>query len=100
MAILVKFQAASCGTCGKMAKFDSKVAEEEGVEYDVCKVTDVDDYVKYREVLHLRYPDLEGVGYPTYVLIDQLEEPTMIGSIRGGMDKGKFREKLKNLLEG
>ena len=98
MTLLVKFQAASCGTCGMMAKYDSKVAGEEGVDYAVCKVTDVDDYVKYREVLILRYPNLEKVGYPTYVLVDKLEEPTMIGSIRGGMDKGKFRAKLKELL--
>ena len=98
MTLLVKFQAASCGTSGMMAKFDSKVAEEEGVDYAVCKVTNVDDYVKYRSVLLLRYPDLEKVGYPTYVLVDKLEEPKMLGSIRGGMDKGKFRAKLKALI--
>ena len=98
MPLLVKFQAASCGTCGMMAKFDSKVAAEEGLDYAVCKITNVDDYVKYRSVLLLKYPDLEGVGYPTYVLVDKLEEPTMLGSFRGGMDKGKFRAKLKSLL--
>ncbi len=98
MPLLVKFQQTSCGPCGMMAKFDSKVAEEEGVDYAVCKITKVDDFVKYRSVLLLKYPDLEGVGYPTYVLVDKLEEPTMLGSFRGGMDKGKFRAKLKELL--
>lgn len=81
-----------------MAKYDRKVAEEEGITFAVCKVTDVESYTKYREILLLRYPDLEDVGYPTYVMVDKLEEPTMIGSIRGGMDKGKFRSKLKELL--
>ena len=108
MAILVKFQMSSCGTCGMMAKFDSKVASEEGVDFEVCKVTDVDDYVRYRDVLLLAHPDLENVGYPLYVLVDAVEpededaaasEPTMIGSIRGGMDKGRFRTKLKTLTQ-
>ena len=81
-----------------MSKYDAKVAGEEGVGFEVCNITDVDDYVKYRSVLLLRYPTLEKVGYPTYVLVDEIEDPTMVGSIRGGMDKGSFRTKLKKLI--
>lgn len=98
MAHLVKFQAKSCGTCGKMSHIDHKVAAELDLEFHTCRVTDIDDYVKYREVLMLRYPDLEGVGYPTYIVIDQLENPTMLGSLRGGFDKGVFRTKLQEIL--
>lgn len=83
-----------------MSHIDAKVAAELDLEFHVCKVTEVDDYIKYRHVLLLRYPDLEGVGYPTYCLIDNLEDPKLLGSLRGGYDKGKFRSKLQDLLKG
>ena len=81
-----------------MSHYDEKVATEVGLTFHVCKVTNEDDYINYRHVLLLRYPELEGVGYPTYVMVDELEHPTMLGSIRGGIEKGKFREKLQKLL--
>ena len=83
-----------------MSHIDAKVAAELNLEFHVCKVTEVDDYIKYREVLMLRYPDLEGVGYPTYCVIDSLEDPKLIGSLRGGYDKGAFRKKLADILRG
>ena len=83
-----------------MSHIDQKVADEMAIDFSVCKVTEVDDYVKFRHILLLRYPDLEGVGYPTYVLVDELENPTMLGSMRGGMDKGEFRKKLLGFVTG
>lgn len=100
MTHLVKFQAGGCGTCAKMSHIDAKVAGELSLDFSVCNVTDIEDYVKFREVLLLLYPDLEGVGYPSYVLVDDLENPTMLGHLKGGMDKGAFRRKLAGLLTG
>ena len=83
-----------------MSHIDAKVAAELDLEFHVCKVTEVDDYIKYREILMLRYPDLEGVGYPTYCIVDSLESPVLVGSLRGGYDKGTFRKKLQALIDG
>ena len=98
MAHLVKFYNSTCGTCGKMAHIDHKVAAELGLGYVKCKVSDIDEYIKYRHILLLRYPTLDDVGYPTYVLVDDLDSPVMLGALRGGFDKGDFRRKLQNML--
>ena len=98
MAHLVKFYNSTCGTCGKMAHIDHKVAAELELGYVTCKVSDIDEYIKYRHILLLRYPTLDDVGYPTYVLVDDLDSPVMIGALRGGFDKGDFRRKLQTML--
>ena len=98
MAHLVKFFNSSCGTCGKMSHIDSKVAAELDLNFVACRVSDIDEYIKYRHILLLRYPTLDDVGYPTYVLVDDLDSPIMLGCLRGGFDKGDFRRKLQSML--
>ena len=46
-----------------------------------------------------RYPNKEGMGWPTYLLVSDPEGAfTIHGEIKGGMQKGEFREKLTALL--
>ena len=41
------------------------------------------------------------MGWPTYLLVNDPEgEFTIQGELKGGMQKGEFREKLNALLEG
>jgi hypothetical protein len=50
-------------------------------------------------VLLAQYPDKEGMGWPTYLLVTDPEgDFTIHGEIRGGMPKGDFRTKLSALL--
>ena len=42
----------------------------------------------------------ETRGFPTYLLVSNPDgEFSILGDIRGGMEKGKFRERLSTLLD-
>jgi len=92
---LLKFYKNSCGPCGMMSRYDFKVAAEEGLNFIKVQVNGP-DYETWKPVLWQLYPNGRGCGWPTYILIDG-DTPTsnIIGHFRGGMDKGKFRGKLK-----
>ena len=46
-----------------------------------------------------KYPKKEGMGWPTYLLVSNVEEDFNVhGEIKGGMPKGDFRKKLSNLI--
>ena len=46
-----------------------------------------------------QYPNKEGMGWPTYLVVSDPEgEFTIHGEIRGGMPKGDFRSRLTALL--
>jgi hypothetical protein len=52
-------------------------------------------------VLLAQYPNKEGMGWPTYLLVSNPEADFSIhGELKGGMQKGEFREKLTALKDG
>ena len=60
---------------------------------------DTETYRKYRKVLLAQYPNKEGMGWPTYLVVEAPEgEFSIKGEIKGGMPKGDFRTKLSALL--
>ena len=61
---------------------------------------DTDTYRKYRKILLAQYPNKEGMGWPTYLLVDNPHSDfTILGEIKGGMSKGDFRDKIVNILD-
>jgi len=98
---VLKFSSQDCGTCHRMAHYDAKVATELGTELINVMLQDTNLYRRYRKVLLAQYPNKEGMGWPTYLLVSDLEgDFTIHGALRGGMPKGEFRQKLAALLPG
>jgi len=96
---VVKFSSEDCGTCHRMGHYDAKVAEELGLSFVSVMLQDTDTYRRYRKVLLAQYPTKEGMGWPTYLLVSDVETDFVIhGEIRGGMPKGDFRERLQATL--
>lgn len=84
-----------------MSHYDSKVAEELGFKFVSVMLQDTTAYRKYRPVLLAQYPNKEGMGWPTYLLVSNPEADFNIhGELKGGMQKGEFREKLTALKDG
>ena len=97
---ILKFSSEDCGTCHRMSNYDEKVSTEIGLAFISVKMQDTQVYRKYRHILMKQYPTKEGMGWPTYLIVDSLEtEFSILGEIKGGMPKGDFRSKLKNLLD-
>jgi hypothetical protein len=100
---VLKFSSEDCGTCHRMSNYDAKVAEELGLEFVSVMLQDTDTSRRYRRVLLAQYPGKEGMGWPTYLVVSQLEEEfegtfVIHGEVKGGMPKGDFREKLRATL--
>ena len=96
---IIKFSSEDCGTCHRMSHYDSLVTEELGCLFVDCKLQDTDTYKKYRKILLSKYPNKEGMGWPTYLLVTDLDSDfNVIGELKGGMSKGDFRNKLSSLL--
>ena len=83
-----------------MSKFDEKVCNELAMSFIKVSMQDIDSYANYRHVLLKQYPDLEGIGFPTYIVVDDASslDCEVKGVIRGGMDKGAFRTALQKWL--
>ena len=46
-----------------------------------------------------QYPNKEGMGWPTYLIVSDPEGEFVIhGELKGGMPKGDFRDKLSALI--
>ena len=96
---VLKFSSEDCGTCHRMSHYDSKVAEELGCAFVSVMLQDTETYRKYRKVLLAQYPNKEGMGWPTYLVVEDPDGEFMIhGELKGGMPKGDFRPKLAALL--
>lgn len=96
---LLKFSSEDCGTCHRMSHYDARVAEELGLEFVSVMLQDTATYRRYRKVLLARYPNKDGMGWPTYLLVSNVEAEFVIhGELRGGMPKGDFRERLRATL--
>ncbi|WP_269622977.1 thioredoxin family protein [Prochlorococcus marinus] len=97
---IIKFSSDDCGTCHRMSHYDSKVVKELGLNFIDVVMQDVVQYRKYRKILISKYPNKEGMGWPTYLLVSNADSDfNIIGEIKGGMSKGDFRTKLKSLSE-
>ncbi|MBR76008.1 MAG: thioredoxin family protein [Cyanobium sp. RS427] len=96
---VIKFSSEDCGTCHRMSHYDAKVAGELGAEFVSVMLQDTEAYRKYRKILLKQYPNKEGMGWPTYLLVTDPEGDFIIhGELKGGMPKGEFRTRLGELL--
>ncbi len=97
---VIKFSSEDCGTCHKMSHYDSKVISELGCEFINVMLQDTVAYRKYRKVLLSKYPNKEGMGWPTYLVVSEPDgEYQILGEIKGGMPKGDFRIALSKIIE-
>lgn len=81
---LLKFSSEDCGTCHRMSHYDAAVAEELGCEFVSVMLQDTEVYRRYRKVLLAQYPNKEGMGWPTYLLVDEPEGAfTIHGELKG-----------------
>ena len=84
-----------------MSHYDANVANALNCEFIDVKLQDAKTYRKYRHILLDKYPDKQGMGWPTYLLVsDPKGEFTIHGELKGGMQKGDFRTRLGLLIEG
>ena len=82
-----------------MSNYDAKVAEELGLEFVSVLLQDTNTYRRYRKVLLAQYPNKEGMGWPTYLVVSDPEADFVIhGEVKGGMPKGDFRERIRATL--
>jgi hypothetical protein len=97
---VLKFSSEDCGTCHRMSHYDAKVAEELGLEFVSVMLQDTETYRTYRKVLLAQYPNKEGMGWPTYLVVRDVHAEFVVhGELKGGMPKGDFRQRLQDLLE-
>ena len=97
---LLKFSSDDCGTCHRMSHYDAAVAEELGCSFVSVMLQDTEVYRRYRKILLTQYPNKEGMGWPTYLLVNNPETDfSILGELKGGMPKGDFRTKLRDLVE-
>jgi hypothetical protein len=96
---VLKFSSEDCGTCHRMGNYDAKVAEELGLDFVSVMLQDTETYRRYRRVLLAHYPTKEGMGWPTYLVVSDVESDFVIhGEVKGGMPKGDFRERIQATL--
>ncbi len=82
-----------------MSHYDSSVTKELGCDFISVMLQDTEQYRKYRHVLLKQYPTKEGMGWPTYLLVKDLDnEYSIVGELKGGMPKGDFRLKLQKII--
>ena len=96
---LLKYSSEDCGTCHRMSHYDDLICSELGLSLITVMLQDVVTYRKYRHILLSKYPNKEGMGWPTYLLVkDPDGDFDLLGEIKGGMPKGDFRTKLQALI--
>ncbi len=97
---VLKFSSEECGTCHRMSHYDSAVVSQLGCEFIDIPMQDTSIYSKYRKILLAKYPKKEGMGWPTYLVVnDPTGEFSIVGEIKGDMSKGEFRESLSKIVE-
>ena len=70
---VLKFSSEDCGTCHRMSNYDARVAEELGLQFVSVLLQDTHTYRRYRKVLLAQYPNKEGMGWPTYLVVSNPE---------------------------
>ena len=85
---VIKFSSEDCGTCHRMSHYDAKVAEELGCTFVSVMLQDTEAYRKYRKILLKQYPNKEGMGWPTYLLVTDPEgDFTIHAELKGGIER-------------
>jgi hypothetical protein len=96
---VLKFSSEDCGTCHRMSNYDARVAEELGLAFVSVMLQDTETYRRYRKVLLAQYPNKDGMGWPTYLVVSEVEADFVIlGEVKGGMPKGDFRDRIRAVL--
>ena len=96
---VIKFSSDDCGTCHRMSHYDLKVSEELGLGFVNVMLQDTDTYRKYRKILLSKYPNKEGMGWPTYLIVENPNDDfNVVGELKGGMPKGEFRNRLQKIV--
>ncbi|WP_152557540.1 MULTISPECIES: thioredoxin family protein [unclassified Prochlorococcus] len=99
MLSVIKYSSEDCGTCHRMSHYDASVTIEMNLEFIDVPMQDTNQYRKYRRILISKYPNKEGMGWPTYLIVEEpLADFKIIGEIKGGMSKGEFRENLNDII--
>ena len=97
---ILKFSSEDCGTCHRMSHYDSKVTKEFELDFIDVPMQDTNIYRKYRKILLSKYPNKEGMGWPTYLIVNNPDEEfKVVGELKGGMSKGDFRSKLSKVVD-
>ncbi len=82
-----------------MSHYDKSVSTELGLDFINVMLQDTELYRRYRKILLAKYPNKEGMGWPTYLLVSNPDSEFEIhGEIKGGHPKGDFRNKLSRLI--
>ncbi len=82
-----------------MSHYDSKVSEELGAVFVDVKMQDTATYRKFRHILMKQYPNKEGMGWPTYIVVNDLDNDySILGEVKGGHQKGDFRKLLQEII--
>ncbi len=96
---ILKFSSEDCGTCHRMSNYDKSVSEELGCSFVTVMMQDTATYRKYRHVLLSHYPNKEGMGWPTYLIVKDPEDDfKIVGEGRGGHPKGEFRNRISKIV--
>ena len=83
-----------------MSHYDSKVAIDIGLNFVGVMLQDTVLYRRYRPILLSKYPNKEGMGWPTYLLVKNPDADfEVLAEIKGGMPKGEFRKKLESIIK-
>ncbi len=97
---IIKFSSEDCGTCHRMSHYDALVVESLGCIFVNVMLQDTQVYRKYRNILLSKYPNKEGMGWPTYLVVSNPDSDfNVVGELKGGMPKGDFRTRLTNILD-
>ena len=92
---IVKYGSSGCGPCSRMSHYDEKVVKELGLDFEYVKKRTPDYNSPGNEEIKKQ---LGGhPASPTYALV---EGTNVLGSFSGGSDKGKFRERVQDLIAG
>ena len=90
---IVKYGSSGCGPCSRMSHYDEKVVRELGLDFEYVKKKTPDYNSPGNEEIKKQ---IGSIASPTYALV---EGTTVLGHFIGGMDKGKFRSKVTELVD-
>ncbi len=96
---ILKFSSEDCGTCHRMSHYDENVSNELDCNFISVVLQDTVTYKKYRKILLKQYPNKQGMGWPTYLVVKNVDDDfEIIGEVKGGMSKGDFRSRLSKIV--
>jgi len=73
MLHLLKFSSEDCGTCHRMSYCDEQICTELGCSFVCVMLQDIETYRRDRRVLLAQYPNKQGMGWPTFLLVSEPE---------------------------